>query len=199
MSIVGISTPIAAPRETAVRRPLPVRAGALLLWTVGGLLLGLCLAITIPYLFGFRSLTVMSGSMVPTLRVGDVVVVRQISPTSARIGDVVTFRDPTDPTRLLTHRVRKIEISDGVVRFVTKGDANTSVESWKVPASGTIGRVAYHVPMIGYALFWIRGRLGRLLLLVIPALVLGAYELWRIWRPVPSEETEEEVEVDAAA
>ncbi len=199
MSIVGISAPIPAPTELAGRRRFVVRVGAGLLWAAGGLLLGLCLAITVPYLFGFRSLTVMSGSMVPTLRVGDVVVVQQISPTAARIGDVVTFRDPADPTRLLTHRVRKIEISDGVVRFVTKGDANTSVESWKVPASGTIGRVVYHVPWIGYALFWIRGRIGRLLLLVIPALLLGAYELWRIWRPVPMEETGEEVEVDAAA
>jgi len=199
MSIVGISAPIAHPGGLAERRPLVVRVGAGLLWAIGGLLLGLCLAITVPYLVGFRSLTVMSGSMVPTLRVGDVVVVEQISPTSARIGDVVTFRDPTDPTRLLTHRVRKIEIADGVVRFVTKGDANTSVEAWKVPAGGTIGRVVYHVPWIGYALFWIRGRLGRLLLLVIPALALGAYELWRIWRPVPEEDADEEIEVDAAA
>jgi signal peptidase len=170
------------------------------IWTLGGLLLGLCLAVSLPYVFGDRSLTVVSGSMEPTLGVGDVLVVTQISPVEARLGDIVTFRDPTDPTRLVTHRVRDIEIGDGIVRFQTKGDANTSVERWRIPATGTIGRASYRVPKIGYALFWIRGRFGRLMFVVIPALLLGAYELWRIWRPSRGEETGgEEVELDAAA
>ncbi len=152
-------------------------------WTVLGLGLGLVLSITLPYLFGYRSLTVLSGSMEPTLRVGDVVVVREVPPLSVKVGDIVSFRDPTDFSRLITHRVRSIQVSGISVQFVTKGDANTSVEHWQVPITGTIGKVSYRVWRLGYALFWIRGRLGRLILLVIPALVLGAYELARIWRP----------------
>ncbi|HEX7464708.1 MAG TPA: signal peptidase I [Actinomycetota bacterium] len=198
MSEIGFSAGVTTVRASASPRTLARLAACAVLWTIGGLLLGLCLAITLPNLVGDRSLTVMSGSMDPTLRVGDVVIVNQISPLDAKIGDVVTFRDPSNPTRLVTHRVRDIEISNGVVRFVTKGDANTSVEHWKIPTNGTIGRVAYHVPGIGYALFWIRGRFGRLLLVVIPALLLGAYELWRIWRPSREElEVPEEVTADA--
>jgi signal peptidase len=165
-------------------RTLPARvATTAALWLAGGLLFGICAAVTIPYLFGFRSLVVLSGSMTPTLEVGDVVVVRQISPAEARVGDVVTFRDPSRDDRLVTHRVRAIEIENGVVRMETKGDANSGLESWQVRATGTIGRAQFRVPKIGYALFWIRGRFGRMMLVVIPALLLGAYELWRIWRP----------------
>lgn len=162
------------------------------LWLVGGFLFGVCAAVTIPHLFGFRSLVVLSGSMTPTLGVGDVVVVRQISPAEARVGDVVTFRDPTRGDRLVTHRVRSVELQAGIVRIETKGDANSGVEDWEVQATGTIGRAQYRVPEVGYLLFWIRGRFGRLMLVVIPALMLGAYELWRIWRPRPRAEVPDE-------
>lgn len=195
MSVAEIPAPSSrtAP-ETLVSAARVLLTGAL--WTVGGLLFGLCMAVTVPILLRDRSLTVLTGSMEPTLNVGDVVVVKQISPLDARVGDVITFRDPADATRLVTHRVRSVQVGDGVARFVTKGDANTSVERWKVPTDGTIARVLYRVPRIGYALFWVRGRSGRLLLVVIPALLLGAYELWRIWRPEPDEE---ESELDVAA
>jgi hypothetical protein len=74
------------------------------------------------------------------------------------------------------------------VAFVTKGDANTSVEHWKINSDGTIGRVQYHVWRLGYVMFWIRSPLGRLGMVVVPALLLGAFELWRIWRPANEDE-----------
>lgn len=165
----------------------------LAVWTLLGIAAGLLLAITIPYLLGYRSLTVLSGSMAPAFNAGDVVVAEQISPLEARIGDVVSFRDPENGSRLVTHRVRRMEVEEGSVTFVTKGDANTSVEQWKVTPDGTIGRVRYYVPKVGYALYWTRGRLGRIFLIVVPALLLGAYELVRIWRPEPEDPEPEEV------
>ena len=175
-------------------------------WTVLGAFGGLFLAVSVPYLFGQRSLTVLSGSMEPTLHVGDVVVVEQVPPLDVRVGDIVTFRDPDDAERLITHRVREIDVDGTSVAFVTKGDANTSVENWKITTDGTIGRVRYHVWRLGYLMFWIRSRLGRLGMVVIPALLLGGFELWRIWRPVdddgrdePDPTGDEEGSRDAAA
>jgi signal peptidase len=156
------------------------------LWIVGGVLFGICMAVTLPFFFGIKSLTVLSGSMEPTIHVGDIVVVRQIAAVDAHIGDVVTFRDPTDRDTLITHRVRKVSVADGDATFETKGDANTSIERWRVPDDGTIGLVTYRVPRIGYVLFYVHGTLGRFLLVVLPALLLGAYEIWRIWSPIRS-------------
>jgi signal peptidase I len=166
-----------------VIRRLAHRLAILTIWTALGLFGGVFLAVTVPYLFGYRSLTVLSGSMEPTLHVGDVVVVDQVPPLDVHVGDIVTFRDPEDPSRLITHRVRQIEVQGETVSFVTKGDANTSVENWKINTSGTIGRVNYHLWRLGYLMFWIRSPFGRLGMVVVPALVLGAFELWRIWRP----------------
>jgi signal peptidase len=181
VSVAHPSLTATRPRAVATRIPRLVLTAAI--WAALGSLAGLCLAVTLPYAAGARSLTVLSGSMEPTIGVGDIVVVREISPLQARVGDIVTFRDPTDSSRLITHRVRDIEVEGHTVVFRTKGDANTSIERWQIGENGTIGRVLYRVPKLGYALFWLRGRLGRLLFVVLPALVLGGYELWRIWRP----------------
>ncbi len=166
----------------------------LLLWGTLGLVAGAFLSVSVPYLFGFRSLTVLSGSMEPNLHVGDVVVVKQVPPIDVRVGDIVTFRDPEDDTRLITHRVRSISASGTLVEFVTKGDANTSVETWSISRDGMIGRVSYHVWHLGYLMFYVRSKYGRLLLVVVPALMLGVHELWRIWRPIKLDDEEQETE-----
>ena len=99
-----------------------VRLTALLLgWIVLGAFGGLLLAVGLPNLFHAKSLTVMSGSMEPTIGTGDVVVAQQISPMDARVGDIVSFRDPLEHDRVITHRVRVIHVIKDKVEFVTQG------------------------------------------------------------------------------
>lgn len=152
-------------------------------WVVLGTLGGLVLAVGLPNAFHAKSLTVMSGSMEPTIGTGDVVVARQTAPMDVRVGDIVTFRDPLNHDRLITHRVREMHVKGDDVVFTTRGDANTGEEHWAVPKTGTIGRVAYHVPRLGYFMVWFHSRYGLILLIVLPSLLLGASELWRLWRP----------------
>ncbi len=156
-------------------------------WAAVAFLAGLLAAATLPTFLGLRSLTVLSGSMRPTIDVGDVVVVERIAPGEARVGDVISFVDPDDPRRIVTHRVRDLTVEGPSVAFVTKGDANTAEERWRVPATGTVGRVLYRVPRVGYLLRWAGTRAGRLSLVVFPALAIGALELRRIWRAPPEE------------
>lgn len=167
------------------------RLTVIAIWIALGLFGGLLLSVTAPYVFGSRSLTVLSGSMEPALHVGDVVVVEKVLPLDVRVGDIVTFRDPADASRLITHRVRGIDVDGRNVGFVTKGDANTSVEHWSTDRDGTIGRVQFHVWRLGYLMFWIRSPFGRLGMVVVPALLLGAFELWRIWRPAAEDDGDE--------
>jgi len=53
-----------------VIRRLAHRVLLLAAWSVLGVLAGLFLWVSVPYLFGQRSLTVLSGSMEPQLHVG---------------------------------------------------------------------------------------------------------------------------------
>ena len=179
----------AAPRSGAYRAGR--RALMLACWSVLGFALVIVVAVALPNAFGLRDLTVLSGSMEPTFSTGDVVVEREISPLDARLGDIVSFKDPEDASILITHRVQSMVVHNGVVSFVTKGDANTGVEHWNVSADGTLGKVEYHVWRLGYLLSFIREPFGRIVLIVVPALLLGAYELVRIWRPKPRTASEE--------
>jgi signal peptidase len=159
------------------------RVGAAATWAVVACAAAVALAVGLPHAFGFKSFTVMSGSMEPAIGTGAVVVERPIAPREARVGDVVTFKDPEGSGRLITHRVTSVRVRGSTARFVTKGDANNTPERWSVPADGSIGRVAYDVPKVGYALAYAGGRHGRILLFVLPVLLLAGYELVRIWRP----------------
>lgn len=149
---------------------------------VSAFVVGITAALLIPLVLGGRTLVVMSGSMEPALGVGDAVAVRSVSARALRIGDVITFRSPDGAARLLTHRVRRITIANGRVRIVTKGDSNTGAERWSTAASGTVGRVEYRIPKVGYVLTFARTGLGRIALMTVPALVLGVLALVRIWR-----------------
>lgn len=195
MSAVPESPPIADSYASPNLQARPVRASRrpwrlvrILLFVVAGFAVGIAAAATVPILFGFQGFAVLSGSMEPAIGTGDVVVVRKIAPLDARPGDVVTFRSPEDPAKIITHRVVRMKASGGSVGFVTKGDANTGTEPWTVPETGTIGKVEYRIPKLGYITNRIGSRLGRVAFLILPALILALVELRRIWKPERSGE-----------
>jgi len=156
-------------------------------WTVAGFAIALALALVVAHASGRQSLTVMSGSMEPTIDTGDVVVAKPIAPMDARVGDVITYKEPHGTGRLITHRVRTMQALEGKVRFTTQGDANDTSERWQVGNTGQIARVTHRVPKLGYGLGFLRDPSKRLFLIAIPALLLGVFELVRIWRPARPE------------
>jgi signal peptidase len=161
------------------------RTGSFLTWLCLGFAFTLLLAAALPLAVGDRSFSVRSGSMTPTIETGDVVVTEPIAPLDVAVGDIVTFSDPEGTGRLYSHRVQSIFPVHGEVRFVTRGDANTSTEHWAVPLDGQVGRVAYRVPKLGFAVAWLSTPPARLALVVLPALMLGWMLMKRIWRPGP--------------
>ena len=121
-----------------------------LVWAALGLGLGLIGVVTMPSVFGLKSLTVVSGSMEPTIETGSVVIDEVISPLDAHPGDIVTFQDPLRPRRL-THRLQRMRVEGDTAYMTTLGDANDAPEHWIVQTDGRIGRVVAQVPRLGYA------------------------------------------------
>jgi signal peptidase I len=184
-------TALTTPRSRRVRLIEPVMPALrflraplrFLAMTVAGFAIGIALALAAPLAFDARPLVVLSGSMEPALHTGDVSVVRSIAPLDARPGDIVTFRDPDNSKRLITHRVRDMRVQGDAVVFRTRGDANNLSERWRVPASGEIGRVMYRIPKLGWVLSYARSK-GLFVLLLGGALaLLLVLELTAIWRP----------------
>jgi signal peptidase len=150
-------------------------------WAAVGVAIGLIAIVTLPGVFGYQALTVVSGSMEPTLGTGSVVIDEVISPAEARPGDVVTFQDPLRP-RQLTHRLQRVRVEGDRFFMVTLGDANDAPERWSVQSDGQIGRVVAHLPKLGYARSALSTRYARLGALGA-VLALGALLLVDVWRP----------------
>src|SRR4051794_12402926 len=77
-------------------------------WFVAGAVAVLIVVIGSALGRGGHILVVASGSMTPTMRTGDVIVVTPVAPAGVRVGQVVTFRDPTRHNRIVSHRVRAV-------------------------------------------------------------------------------------------
>ncbi len=141
------------------------------------------LAVTVgPRFLPYQALIVRSGSMSPTIPTGSIVFYRKKAADKVKVGDIIVFQKPGSPNEKVTHRVVQIKNSVTGRYFVTKGDANGTPDDWRVPAAGTGWVSWFHVSRAGYALVYLRSTFARLLLLVIPAILLGAITLYEIWQ-----------------
>jgi len=158
------------------------------------LLAGAVVTLVVAYaallMIGFRPVAVYSGSMRPTLGVGSLAVDRVVPASSVRVGDVITFNDPYIKGRLVTHRVAQIVPTKQGLAYRTKGDANPARDPWAIRLNGRVGRVAFHVPLAGYLLYYAHTREIRALLLIVVAVFVLVAVLRRIWRSEPAHPAE---------
>lgn len=79
------------------------------------------------YIFGYRPLIVLSGSMEPALPVSALVLEKKYSGEEIHPGDIVTYTDTVQGKEIrITHRVILACMEEGFV--YTKGDANTYMD-----------------------------------------------------------------------
>ena len=121
-------------------------------------LVGLLVWSLLPVLFGCTTTVVVSGSMVPTLRPGDVLVVSPVKAGDVgklAPGKVILVSDPAHLGQLLSHRLVGFT-TDG--NLITKGDANAVRDGRPVPPSDVRGVARLRVPWIGTPKVWARDR-----------------------------------------
>lgn len=95
-------------------------------------------------IIGYRSYTVLSGSMEPEFYPGDMVITKHKNKIGININDIVTFRDKDGV--IITHRIVK-ETPEG---YITKGDNNNVEDSEIITKDNIIGKVQFSIPKIGY-------------------------------------------------
>jgi signal peptidase len=119
---------------------------ALILIIVFGLYLGAQAALGSEY----PALAVASGSMLPTLNIGDLIIVQKIDPAQIHAdpltGDILVYKRGDE---LIVHRAVDIEPDgNGVYLITTRGDnTNTNDTAW--PSTQLVGKVIARIPAIG--------------------------------------------------
>lgn len=123
---------------------------------------------------------VASGSMKPTLRVGDIIIVQGVDPDEINAaprpeGDIIVFYNPAkgwrDPNDLIVHRAIEVRVQGDKLYFKTKGDANPGPDVREVPEDYLVGKVLpLRIPLIGFITFLMRTPAG--ILVILPTLIL---------------------------
>ena len=172
--------------------------GLLAPWLVRGVV-GLAVAVFAllavgPHVLGYRTMTMLTGSMAPMIEPGDVTVVTPVAVEDVTEGMVITYHQPIGDRSLVTHRVVEVERDTaGTVTVRTKGDANEAIDPWTATLQGdTAYRVRAVVPELGHLIQALRAPvLTQVLLYGAPALLAG-WLLLGIWRPTTDTRDEED-------
>ena len=134
---------------------------------------------------------VLSGSMTPTFKAGDAVLIQpRPAPGDLRAGQVITYRSPGED-RLTTHRIHAlIDRPDGLF-LQTKGDANPAPDANFTPASAVVGIMGRSIPNAGTAVAFYSQPRGRLVVLGVPLAVLLVSQVVHLWRTMRTEDDDE--------
>lgn len=176
------SAPEAGRKASNPRLALAAKAGQALVLVVVTLVVLLILAVTLgPRILPYQALVVRSGSMSPTIPTGSIVFYKSVAADKVKVGDVIVFNEPGQVDKKVTHRVYAVKSDTTGPYFETKGDANGATDDWRVPAVGKGWIAMFHIPVAGYVLYDLQSTLARLLLLLVPAVLLGAITIYEIW------------------
>jgi signal peptidase len=164
-----------------------LRRGATTVTVLIGAVAGVAaLSLTGLRLAGYQPEVVYTGSMRPTFPIGSLVFAHPVPSSTVEVGDVISFADPIDSTKVITHRVvERVRRGDGSFAYRTKGDFNSARDPWNLALPARAGKIAFHVPVAGYVLWYGRTREARLVLVAAIALALLGSLLRGIWRQEP--------------
>lgn len=131
----------------------------------------------------YGAYVIISPSMVPTIKVQDAVVVKNVPAEKLRKGDIITFisTDSRYAGLTVTHRIIDVVKSDdGKLLFRTKGDNNNTPDDALVNEDNVDGRVFLRIPKIGYLQYFLSQSYGWIICIVVPCLGIIAYEIVKI-------------------
>jgi len=104
-------------------------------------------------LLGFYPTVVASGSMRPTMDVGDISIVVSADPSEIQVGDIIQYWQGGEMT---LHRVVEITGEGGARLFTTKGDDNPIPDTDPVLPAQIKGKLIFTIPKLGWISIYIK-------------------------------------------
>ncbi|MBR2027907.1 MAG: signal peptidase I, partial [Oscillospiraceae bacterium] len=94
----------------------------------------------VPSIGGTFPLIVLTDSMYPDIKSGDLIICNTAEAEDVKVNDVISFFDPAgNGTSIVTHRVIEIVEENGEILFRTRGDNNNTEDKELVPAENLVG------------------------------------------------------------
>ena len=135
----------------------------------------------VPSIGGVMPLIVLTDSMFPDIKSGDIIITKKIDPESVQVGDDISFFDPAgNGTSIVTHRVIEIIEEDGQLSFRTQGINNNTEDRIAVPADKLVGKyTGTRIALAGNIALFMQTVPGLLVCVVVPIVLLVGYDMLR--------------------
>ena len=114
-----------------------------------------------------KTYIVLSGSMEPNIKIGDLIIVKEYKIEDIQKGDIITFEIDD---KIITHRI--IEIKDG--KYITKGDNNNVEDDFSVRVENIKGKFVLSLPKIGDLMLTIK---NNIYIFLISLIIIIIYEI----------------------
>ena len=132
----------------------------------------------------FNGYIIASQSMVPTIQINDAIVVKRENNDKYKVGDIISFFSSEYDANgmIITHRVvGKNQVSGYSSNYITKGDNNSVPDRLSVNTSNIYGKVLFIIPNLGKAQQFLSKPINFILTILIPALVVIGYNIFKIF------------------
>lgn len=142
--------------------------------------------------------TILTQSMYPTIKAGDVVVTYKEDNNIYNKGDVITFVSNNNGGITITHRVKEVYNVNGEYSYQTKGDNNNTADSEVIKSDYVLGKVIFKIPKAGYIQQFLVSKTGWIVAIIIPALGIIISDILKLFRAVGKKSKNKELESERA-
>ena len=135
----------------------------------------------VPDFGGVMPLIVLTDSMYPDIKSGDIIVSKTVDANEVNVGDVISFFDPAgNGQSVVTHKVIDKYDVDGKLFFKTKGINNNTEDTLPVPADKLVGKYTdVRIPLAGHVAIFMQTVPGLIVCVILPILIFVGYDILR--------------------
>ena len=134
----------------------------------------------VPDVGGYFPLIVLTDSMYPEIKSGDLIICHTVEAEEVAVGDVISFFDPAgNGTSIVTHRVVEIVDEGTALMFRTRGDNNNTDDKVLVAAEDLVGTYQNRIGGAGNVALFMQTTTGLIVCVVLPIILLVGYDIIR--------------------
>lgn len=132
---------------------------------------------------------IVSESMEPNIKVGDIILEKKIKEEDLKKGDIITYKIDDQN---ITHRIVNIEIINNITYYKTKGDNNKIEDEKKIVYSDIRGKVIAKIPLVGN--FILNKKIKKIILIILVICIIIYMRLKKIETKMKKRRMKKELE-----
>ena len=126
--------------------------------------------------------TILTQSMYPTIKAGDIVITYKNDDNKYNNGDVITFISDQNGGITVTHRIKEVFSVNENYSYKTKGDNNNAADNEVISGDNVLGKVVLKIPKAGYIQQFLVSKTGWIIAVLLPCLGIVIYDILKLFR-----------------